>query len=82
MPLSKKRDKARKKLERARAVVQPNSNLNSVQPNKIEELRKLISNPYKRPLDVVSPSVRNNPDLGKIDIPELDADGNVIPSYT
>jgi len=32
MPLSKKRDKARKRLERALEVVQPNSNPNNVQP--------------------------------------------------
>lgn len=32
MPLSKKRDKARKRIERALDVVQPSSNLNPVQP--------------------------------------------------
>jgi len=32
MPLSKKRDKARKRIERALDIVQPNSNLNPVQP--------------------------------------------------
>ena len=32
MPLSRKRDKARKRIERALDVVQPNSNLNPVQP--------------------------------------------------
>ena len=47
MPLSKKRDKARKRIERALGAVQPDSNLNLVQPTtpkreKIAELQGLI----------------------------------------
>ncbi len=50
MPLSKKKDKARKRLERAIEVVQPKSNLLTVQPDTLKQekltmLREIIANP-------------------------------------
>ena len=81
MPLRKKRDKARKRIERA-LLVQPNSNLNPVQPSRsldgfIMEGNKIIGVKPKEfhggriTLTVTAPS--NNV--------EIDADGNPIPEY-
>lgn len=60
MPLSKERDKARKRIERAMLIVQPKSNLNDVQPK--------LHNSY---------SANHQSQI----VPELDADGNLVPDF-
>ena len=73
MPLSKKRDKARKRRERA---VQPKSNLIPVQPtgSLIMEENKIIGvQPKQLKIDTVFRLT--NPEA------ELDADGQPIPEY-
>ena len=81
MPLSKERDRDRKRAERGKSV-QPVSNLSpvkSVQPRQIPGLimegnRILGAEPVKR-VSIV-------PGQAYISDFEVDADGNIIPSYT
>lgn len=92
MPLSRVRDRERKRMERVN--VQPISNLNTVrvvQP-KLEELRQLIRSIENKPvIPIYNPDIHRPGDrvlmkspyskkMIEVVIPELDADGNAMPT--